>query len=131
MKELSQRGQASGIRALFAAISQRVPLEFETGLFIVASALDVFMTRYLITHASTENHMSFVEGNPIARYFLDSWGPGGLTWFKFALVAVVAVICQVIARRKVHVARRLLHFATVMVMGVVIYSVMLMVQHTT
>jgi hypothetical protein len=130
MKEMSHRGPATGIRALFSAISQRVPLEFETGMFIFASTLDVFMTRYLITHASTENHMSFVEGNPIARYFLDSWGPVGLTYFKFALVALVSVICQVIARRKIHVARRVLHFATILVMGVVIYSVALMVQHT-
>jgi Domain of unknown function (DUF5658) len=130
MKEMSHRDRISPIRALYGTVRHRLPLEIETTLFIVASALDVFMTRYMIAHSPSENHLSFVEGNPIARYFLDSWGPEGLTWFKFALVCVVSVICQVIARRKIDVARRLLYFATVMVMGVVIYSVVLMVQHT-
>lgn len=129
MKEMSHDDRPSGVRAIALVLFHRLPLEVETGLFILASALDVFMTRYLITHAPAGSHFSFVEGNPIARYFLDSWGPDGLTWFKFALVALVSVICQVIARRKIDVARRVLHFATVLVMGVVIYSVVLMVQH--
>jgi hypothetical protein len=130
MKEMSQDDRPSTVRSLYFVVRHRLPLEIETALFVVASALDVFMTRHLITHGPSGNHLSFVEGNPIARYFLDSWGPDGLTWFKFALVAVVSVICQVIARRKIDVARRLLHFATVVVMGVVIYSVVLMVQHS-
>jgi hypothetical protein len=130
MKEMSHHDRPSAVRTLYLAVRHRLPLEVETALFILASSLDVFMTRYLITHGPSGNHLSFVEGNPIARYFLDSWGPDGLTWFKFALVGVVSVICQVIARRKIDVARRLLYFATVMVMGVVIYSVVLMVQHT-
>jgi hypothetical protein len=129
MKEMSHDDGPSVVRARFSAVP-RLPLEIETTLFILASALDVFMTRHLITHGPSGNNLSFVEGNPIARYFLDSWGPDGLTWFKFALVGLVSVICQVIARQKIAVARRLLYFATVMVMGVVIYSVMLMVQLT-
>ena len=130
MKEMSHDDRPSAVRTLYLTVRHRLPLEFETLLFIVASALDVFMTRYLITHGPSGNHLSFVEGNPIARYFLDSWGPDGLMWFKFALVGLVSVICQVIARRKINVARRLLYFATVMVMGVVIYSFVLMVQLT-
>ncbi len=130
MKEMSHDDRPSAVRTLYLTVCHRLPLEIETALFVVASALDVFMTRYLITHGPSGNHLSFVEGNPIARYFLDSWGPDGLTWFKFALVGVVAVICQVIARSKIDVARRLLHFATALVMGVVIYSVVLMFQHT-
>lgn len=130
MKEMSHDDRPSAVRTLYLVLRRRLPLEVETGLFIMASALDVFMTKHLITHRPPGNHLSFVEGNPIARYFLDSWGPDGLTWFKFALVALVSVICQVIARRKINVARRLLHFATVVVMGVVIYSIVLMIQHT-
>ncbi|MBI3864391.1 MAG: hypothetical protein HY290_21115 [Planctomycetia bacterium] len=126
---MSHDDRPSAVRGLALALRFRLPLEVETGLFILASALDVFMTRYLITSSTSTSHISFVEGNPIARYFLDSWGPDGLTWFKFGLVAVVSIICQVIARRKIDVARRVLLFATVAVMGVVIYSVVLMVQH--
>lgn len=130
MKEMSQDGRSPAVRGLPLALLYWLPLEFETGLFALASALDVFMTRYMIRNSPPGSHMSFVEGNPIARYFLDSWGPDALSWFKFALVAFVAVICQVIARRKIDVARRLLYFSTAIVMGVVIYSVVLMLQHS-
>jgi hypothetical protein len=130
MNEISRDDRPSAARTALMVLRQRLPLEVETGLFIVASALDVFMTRYLLNHSPIGNHSSFVESNPIARYFLDSWGPDGLTWFKFGLVALVSLICQIIARRKIEVARRVLHFATVVVMAVVIYSIVLMVQLT-
>src|SRR5262245_28040793 len=101
MNEVSHDGRPSLARGLAQYLRFRLPLEVETGLFVVASALDVFLTRHLVTSSSSTSHFSFVEGNPIARYFLDSWGPDGLTWFKFGLVAIVSIICQVIARRKI------------------------------
>jgi hypothetical protein len=129
MKVMSHGGWPS-VRSLFSMVRQRMPLELETGLFLLASTLDVVMTRYMITHSSAASGFTYVEGNPIARYFLDSWGPSGLTYFKFVLVGVVSIICQFIARRKIHVARRLLLFATVLVSGVVLYSFVLMYQHS-
>jgi hypothetical protein len=129
MKEMSQGNRPSAIRTLFVALRHRLPLEGETALFILASTLDAMLTRYLLWNGSSNNGIFFVEANPIPRYFFESWGLDGLTYFKFALVALVSIICQVIARRRVDVARRVLNFASIVVMGVVIYSVVLMMQH--
>jgi hypothetical protein len=129
MKEASRGNRPSPVRTLYLMLCGRLPLESETGLFIMASTLDVVMTHYLVTKATVGNHIWFVESNPFARYFWDSWGFDGLVFFKFALVTLVSVICQIIARHKVEVARRVLYFATLMVTCVVAYSVYLMVQH--
>jgi len=129
MKEMSHGNRPSAIRTLFLALRHRLPLEGETALFILASTLDALLTRYLLWSGSQDGQTFFVEANPIPRYFLESWGLDGLTYFKFALVALVTVICQVIARSRIEVARRVLNFASIIVLGVVIYSVVLMVQH--
>jgi hypothetical protein len=127
MNEISHGNRPSAMRAFYLALRNRLPLEGETALFILASTLDAMLTRYLLSVGSSD--IWFVESNPIPRYFLDSWGLDGLTYFKFALVALVTVICQIIARSKIDVARRVLNFASILVMGVVIYSVVLMTQH--
>jgi hypothetical protein len=87
------------------------------------------MTWYLLFNSASNDRTWFVESNPIPRYFYESWGFDGLVYFKFAMVAFVAVICQVIARTKIDVARRVLNLATLLVTGVVIYSVVLMVRN--
>jgi hypothetical protein len=94
-------------------------------LFIVSSALDVLMTWIMLS-----NHEGFVESNPIAKFFLDHWGPRGLVYFKFAMVAFVAVVCQIIALKREDIARRILYFATALVACVVIYSFMLLIRHS-
>lgn len=99
-----------------------LPLERETCIFILVSALDVFMTHRLL---SIGGHR---ESNPIADYFFSGWGFKGMIYFKFIMVSIVCVIAQVIARQKIEVARRLLNLATLIVTGVVIYSIMLLVR---
>jgi Domain of unknown function (DUF5658) len=128
MKEMSQQSRWFALRVKEYLARHRFQLEIATLLFVLASALDVATTQYMITHGATG--ISFVESNPIARYFLDSWGIAGLAWFKFSLVAVVVTICQIIARRKVDVARRVLHCSSVLVLGVVFYSISLLVRNT-
>lgn len=128
MKELSGRGRPSAARIVYLALRHRLPLETETALFVMASTLDALLTRFLLLYRGANEH-TFVESNPIPRYFLESWGLDGLIYFKFAVVALIALICQIIARRKVDVARRVLNFASFVVMGVVIYSAFLMLQH--
>jgi hypothetical protein len=131
MKEMSHDNRPSAVRTFYLALRQRFPLENETATYIVVSAMDVLLTYYLLNYNSANGQFRFVESNPIPQYFLGSWGDfAALVYFKFALVALVAVICQFIARTKIEVARRVLNFASIVVTGVVVYSVVLMVQHT-
>ena len=99
---------------------RRLPLEVETTRFIFVSALDVFLTYLLISQEP------FHEGNPVARFFLNHWGVRGLVYFKFAMVAFVATIAQIIARKQLHTARGLLNLATLIVLCVLIYSLLLL-----
>lgn len=126
MKDLFRRDGTSPATLLQLVFRRGLPLERETAFFILASALDVWMTYLLLTHTQ----VLFVESNPVARYFLESWGMRGMVYFKFALVAFVAVICQWIATRRPHMARGLLWGATAVVSSVVLYSLVLLLQHT-
>ena len=130
MNEMSHEHRPPLARILHLLFRRRLPLEGETAVFILVSTLDVFATWYLLKHGSGEQKR-FVESNPIPRYFLLSWGFTSLVYFKFSLVALVSVIGQVIARRRIEVARRLLVFASLIVAGVVIYSLALIVQHAS
>lgn len=97
----------------------RLPLETETAAFILANLLDLFVT-YLLLYGGRH-----VEANPIARYFVEGWGPKGMVLYKLANVALVCVIAQVIARASVKTARRLLIGLTILVAAVVAYSLVL------
>jgi hypothetical protein len=96
-------------------------------LFVVVSAMDVLMTVRLL-YLGDEDRQFFFESNPVARFFLREWGIRGMIYFKFAMVAFVCVLSQIIAQHKPAVARRLLVGATGIVAVVVIYSLFLFLQ---
>ncbi|MCY2966961.1 MAG: DUF5658 family protein [Planctomycetota bacterium] len=109
----------------------RVPLGLagETLIFAIASGLDFLLTRHMLMgYGSPARIGQIVESNPIARYILYSWGFDGLFVFKATTVAIVALICHIIAVKRVEVARRLMLFATIAVLSVVTYSMVLMVR---
>src|SRR5262245_25437042 len=110
MKETCSDGRPSACGFREPMLPYSVPLEFEILLFTLVSAMDLLITWQLLTQQSSNAALAFVESNPIAEYFLYGWGFSGLVFFKFSLVALVAIVCQVIARRKINVARRLLRF---------------------
>lgn len=107
-----------------------LPLQRESALFLIVSVLDVMMTHILLDgSAGNSGRVMFYESNPVARYFLEGWGLGGIVYFKFALVTFVEVIAHIVALKKVDVGRRLLEFGTLVVSAVVIYSMLLLVSH--
>lgn len=99
----------------------KLPLETETSWWILVSTLDFVMTYLLLVHPE----IHFVESNPVALRFYYAWGFKGLLGFKLFMALFVALICQIIARKKVELARRVLQFGTLVVGCVVIYSVCL------
>ena len=58
-------------------------------------------------------------------FFLDHWGRKGFVGFKFACVAVVCIIAQIVATQKPHLARLILLVGITVVSFVVIYSLTL------
>ncbi len=115
--------------ALWKLLHGQLPLEKETVFFILASALDVFMT-YLVLRYSADGKLQadIVESNPVAAWFFNRWGMKGMVYFKFAVVALVCVIAQVVYRKRPVTASVLLKGATMLVAGVVIYSFFLFLR---
>lgn len=100
----------------------KLPLEHETAMFILVNVLDFFMTYWMLMHRP-QGRGVFIEANPIARYFLDHWGPiKGMLGLKLCVVGVVCVIAQLIALKKLETARLLLRVGTAAVAVVVVYS---------
>ncbi len=104
-------------------LARELPLEAETVRFLIVSIGDIFLTCYLLSGGG------FTEANPIAGFFIDHWGRKGMVYFKFSMVSVVAVIAQIIARKRLETARRLLNFATLVVTIVLLYSLYLIINH--
>lgn len=101
--------------------------ETELSWFVLVGALDVFMT-YLILRYSAEGRTQnvLIEGNPIARWVLHKWGMQGMVIFKFIMIALVATIAEVVGQVRPNVGRGLLILGTLVVGGVVVYSVLLL-----
>lgn len=113
----SERQEHRSIKELFLG---QLPLEAETSMFILVNVLDFFMTYWLIVSGN------FREANPVAKYFLDHWGPvKGMLYFKLSLVTIVCIITQIIALKDVGKAAWVLKFGALVVSCVVIYSLML------
>lgn len=118
--------QPGGLQHLFFG---KLPLETETTRFILVNLLDYFMT-YLLLMGAGGAGVRFVESNPVARYFIESWGPvKGMLGFKLGLVTFVCLVAQVIATRRPRAATLVLNFGTLAVSCVVIYSLALLLRH--
>jgi len=96
-----------------------LPLQNETSLFILVNVLDIFATYALLRFGG-------IETNPIANYFYTHWNVKGMVAFKMAMVAIVAIIAQIIARRNLARGSQVLILGTVIVSAVVLYSVYLL-----
>lgn len=102
--------------------------EAETMVYVLLSIADLIFTNYLLKQ--NVPGLQFVESNPVAKFFLDHWGPKGMIYFKFFMVALVCIITQIIARYRPFTARLVLLFAILMMLYVVIYSVRLYTAHS-
>jgi hypothetical protein len=90
--------------------------------FVLFSAMDVMLTWVILTIGGS-------EANPIAREVIDQFGLPGAIAFKFTLIVMVIVICEVVARMRPRVARGLAIAAMAISVMPVIYSLSLLALH--
>jgi hypothetical protein len=84
--------------------------------FVFLAALDIMLT-YLILHpvlfsrdvTMTESRGG--EANVLASWVIERWDVPGMVAFKFVLVVLVVVLCEVIGRRKEETGRRIAEWA--------------------
>jgi hypothetical protein len=71
--------------------------------FLFLSAMDVMLTGVALA-------MGAYESNPVAAWFLERFGAGGLVLLKFTAVPVVIGLCEYIGRRKPPTGRKLIEW---------------------
>ena len=117
----NQRAALESSPSLRQVLFGHLPLQNETSVFILVNVLDIFATYALLRFGG-------LEANPIANYFYTHWNVKGIVAFKMAMVAIVAIIAQIIARRNLARASQVLILGTAIVTAVVLYSVYLLAR---
>jgi hypothetical protein len=87
-------------------------------LFAALNLADLALTWHLVGRGGGAAY----ESNPVAAWWLVSFGWAGLAGFKLAAVGVVAALALVVSRSRPRVGGRLLAFGCSALLGVVLYS---------
>lgn len=113
-------------------VRRRKLLQYETEIswFVLVSVLDIVLT-FLILRYSAEGRTRsvLVEGNPVARWILQTTGFVGMAVFKLLITTMVCVIAEFVGAKKPDWGIGLLRLGTIVVGGVVVYSVMLLTDN--
>ena len=75
------------------------PSEYVWLVFV--STMDIIFTWIIISRY--EGH----EANPLADFYIRTYGSAGLIFFKFCIVILVVGICEIVGRQQEHTGRRL------------------------
>ena len=105
-------------------VSGKAMLANESLLLVVLSAGDLLVTSMLLWRGG-----HFYEANPLARWFFDRWNMAGMTAFKFGLVAIIIVLCEIIERHKPRVGRAIVILGCVAALIVSIHGLRLLIGH--
>ena len=105
-------------------VTGKALLSNECVLLITLSACDLFITYLLLWRGS-----QFYEANPLAQWFFVRWNIAGMTAFKFGLVGIIVVLCEVIERHRPRVGRAIVILGCVAALFVSIYGLKLLIGH--
>lgn len=72
--------------------------------FLVASALDIIMTAMVLS-------LGGIEMNPVADFVITQFGMHGAMAYKFSLVILVILLCEIIGRHNNRWGRSVAQFA--------------------
>ena len=74
--------------------------------FVLLGALDIMLTWVVL-------HMGGREVNVLADWIIRRWALPGMVVFKFVLVMVVVIICEIVGRHSARAGRRLAKLAVI------------------
>lgn len=92
------------------------------GWFVFVSSLDIILTWLVL-------QLGGREVNPVAAAVIAHWDLGGAIAFKFSLMLMVIVLCEVIARQRETTARRLAKWSVAVSAVPPAYTMMLLGYH--
>ena len=104
---------------------QEIHMPHETAAFIVLNLLDFVLTHAII---ADQDVIGGYEGNVAAAAWIRMAGTWGMSLFKFTLVAVIMVICELIHKYRPPVAQRLLRLMCLVLLVVICYSLALILN---
>ncbi len=113
-------------RVLFAAARESSVLQQESVLLISLSLADLLLTYKLLSQQSA----GFFEANPIAHWIFTRWNIAGMTLFKFALIAGVIAIGEVVERHRPGWGRAVLIIGCIAAAFVVVQGAKLYMAHS-
>jgi hypothetical protein len=103
-------------------VSSSSKVSTEASWLVLLSAADLFTTYTLLWRGG-----GFYESNPIARWFFERWNIAGMTGFKFAMIALIVALGEVIERRRPGWGRAVVMFGCVAAGAVAIHGLRLLV----
>jgi len=123
----AERGVVDATNAVAARVLLRMPRQLPSPVlyenhytwFVLVSALDVMLT-WVVLHAGGR------EANMLADAVLRNYGLEGLVTFKFALVVLLIVLCEIIGRRSHVAGKRLASGAVALTCVPLVIAVMLL-----
>lgn len=74
--------------------------------FVLASSLDILMTMIVL-------ELGGREANPLAERVITAFGMHGVLVFKFAMMGLVILLCEIIGRQRDLWGRRIASFAII------------------
>lgn len=94
--------------------------------FVLVSMADLIVTYFLLSL-----NANFYESNPIANWFFTHWNIAGMTFFKFAVVAFIIVISEIVERQRAGTGKFVLILGILVTGAVVYYSCTLYRRYTS
>ncbi len=88
---------------------------------LLLSAMDVLLTWTLF-------HQGAYEANPIAEYVIDRWQLNGMILYKFALITLFILICEVVGALRDATGRLLSRISILIAAVPVVWSLLLLAR---
>ena len=97
---------------------QNVKYAQEYLAFVLLNLFDLFLTGYIFRFQG-------MEANGAAQAVIERWGYVGFVVYKFALVTIVVLACEAVAKKNPNLAKGIIYFGCLVYTCVVLYEIAL------